>query len=147
MNTADFEFSYDRFSATLTRNHRGLTTAQQLLAAMVAHWPTFTSTVLNGNASIAIDQTGNISGDVLGKQFEITFDVVANDDQCRVEALILVPSIHADRKVEAGRFYFSPEGIVQTISNEVLLLEDEDVMSYRLLCAVLRKVLSSPRTA
>ena len=148
MDKSDFEFSFDRFNTLLTRNGRGLLTAKQRLLNTISHWPTFTQSMLSGNASISIDdETKNVKGVVLGKEFNLSFSVVANDDGCQIEAILQLASARSGEATEIGRFYFTPEGEVLSSGRYAVLQNDEDHQSYHLLCAVLRKVLASPHPA
>ncbi len=145
---SDFAFDNDRFKGALGTNSRKLAVARQLLLNTISHWSGFTQSMLGGNATIVIDeQTKNISGTVLGKNFSITFGVLATDEFCRIEAIIFSPSTQAGRAAEVGRFYLGPDGTVYSGDNEVLLSEHEEFLSYALLTAVLRKVVSTPQSA
>lgn len=148
MDKSDFEFSLDRFNSLLTRNGRGLLTAKQRLLNTISHWPTFTQSMLSGNASISIDgETKKVKGDVLGKEFDLSFGVVATDDGCQIEAILQLASATSGEGIEIGRFYFTPEGEVLSSDRDAVLQNDEDHQSYHLLCAILRKVLASPHPA
>lgn len=146
MEKIDFEFDTDRFNGILGRNNRMLAVTKQHLLNIISHWPGFTQSMLGGNASIEIDEkTKNVTGTVLGKSFNVIFGVLATDEFCRVEAIVLTPSAEADRSVEVGRFYVSSDGGIYSASNETLMNEHDEFQSYSLLIAVLRKVLSTPQ--
>lgn len=148
MDKSDFEFSFDRFNSLLSRNGRDLIVARQRLLNTISHWPTFTQSMLGGNATVSIDdETKNVKGVVLGKEFDISFGVVGTDEGCKVEAILELSSTRSGQATEIGRFFFTPGGAVLSSDGEVVLQDEEEYQSYNLLCAVLRKVLASPQLA
>jgi hypothetical protein len=147
VNKQDFDFDTEKFQKALVRNNRLLAATRTHLHNAISHWAGFTKSMFGGSANIVIDeQSKNITGDVLGKSFAITFGVLATDDFCRVEAIIFSPSTQANREIEVGRFYFGSDGRIFSANNEVLVHEHEEFQSYSLLVAVLRKVLSTPQS-
>lgn len=143
MEKEDFEFDCDKFSGTLATSHRAYEVVKQRILSIISDWPTLAQSMLGGKAKIEIKETKNISGSVLGKKFEILFGLRATDNFCRVEAVILIPTVQGDRMTEAGRFCIDTKGSVFSSNDVKLLHEHEEVQSYTLLTAVLRKVLST----
>lgn len=146
MKKSDFEFSANAFNGVVNNHKRTFAIAWQCMLNAISSWPSFAISMLHSNATIEIDdETKSVRGSVLERPFAVNFGLIATDEHCRVEAIITAPSLKGDASYEIGRFYFGSDGTVFSSDQQILLRESDQFLSYSLLVAVLRKVLSTPR--
>ncbi|AEJ11849.1 MULTISPECIES: hypothetical protein [Pseudomonas] len=147
MNNCDFEDDLESFSEKFKRHAESSEAALRKLWAIFDRWPAFADNALEGKADLSLGTLGDrVSGNVLGKRFQIDFAAVSSEGLGLVEAVISVSSVKDASPVEVGRFLTSPEGDIISTENEILLTSDNAAQSSALLIAVVNKVMQAPQS-
>ena len=160
LTEGDFEFDRESFSDFLERRDHSARVAIRDLWTLMGRWPALASSMLGGRAEIDVGEIGDrVTGKVLGKSFFIDAAPMSCETCVMTEVLVSAPALGGGCNVEICRFLVAPDGsILSNDSNSTLhqvqesyvyendMQLDEDLRSYDVLIAVLRKVMSAPLT-
>ncbi|VVO70295.1 hypothetical protein [Pseudomonas fluorescens] len=148
MNEVDFQYDHDNFSRSIVMAAGGYAHSKRAFAGYAEHWTELATDTLKGNLSIEIVDDGReIAGVILGKKFLISVVPVIDERRGYAEAIVTTPNLLNGDHAECGRFVIAPNGSVLSSDKQELVSWEDNYASYRLLIAVLRRVLAAPNQA
>lgn len=148
MEEVDFEYDHNNFSRSIVMAVGGYAHAKKQLIEYAHHWNEIGADTLKGNLSIEVaTDESEVSGVVLGKKFLITIVPVVDEKKGYAEAIVTTKNLLSANHTECGRFVIAANGSVLSSDKQELLSCEDDFVSYRLLIAVVRRVLAAPNKA
>jgi hypothetical protein len=145
MEKSDFEFVMDDCEQELLRSQNGIRSANTRLWEILEDWPGLVKNYYSKVAAVEVDKSSEkVSGTVLGKQFRLSFNVIAEGGTSHIEAILCTKGLVSGEVVESGRFLISPYGAILDTQKGELLSRDDEFLSYKLLASILRKVAALP---
>lgn len=144
MTRDDFEYDQQDFPAAFSKAEIGYRRSKQELLENVAHWQSLADRHFNNIKFTVSPGSELIEGEVIGKKFQIQISPLTVGESTYALAVLAVIDGRTGKGFEVARFLGDVDGGVRSLAGEVLLNQQEEShVSYRLLIALIRKVLSS----
>lgn len=144
MEKKDFEFDADQFQKELGVTKFAVKGAMAKLDRMIEHWIDLGANYLGKGASFnAVPNESRVDGEVLGKKFSIHYSPLSKDANGVLEVGISAQHLVTGKPFVVSQFLIKPDGAILTLSGEELLNRDDSEWSYKMMVAVLRRVLST----
>lgn len=145
MDKKDFVLDADQFPRELGMTKFAVKGARDKLDRMLEHWIDLGVNYLGNSASFnALPDDSRIDGEVLGKKFSIHYSPLSKDANGVLEVVISTRHIVTGKLLIVSQFLIKPDGAIITLNGEELLNRDDSEWSYKMIVAVLRRVLSTP---
>lgn len=141
MNNLDFQYDADDFQTDVANTARLFKRAKENVAAKAQYWSELGPKFLGGIVTVETDGT-RIIGQVAGKGFWIDLVPLINQFGSYALAVVSVQNVLDESRTEVDRFLLDDRGRVVDDSGGILLSMDEDVADFRLLAAIVRRVLA-----
>lgn len=147
MEKEDFVYEADQFANELGRLRFAVRHATAKFDRMIEDWIDLGVNFLNNATSFQVvpDQS-RIDGDVLGKKFSIHYALLSKDANGVLEVAICAQYLGTETTFTISQFLIKSDGSILDRSGEELIGRNDSDWSYRMLVAVLRKVLSASTT-
>lgn len=138
----DFKQNPEEFERHLAQIKRDLKRARDEFDVYLKHWQSLSSRHFGDSCSFS-EVDDYISGAVLGKDFRLYLQPIAQEKSGFLEVVIAARSINKTN-VEIGRFFVRKDGSIVSNNGEVLIDSSNTGSSYTLVSTILRTVLQSP---
>lgn len=143
MNREDFDYDQQDFPASLKRAEVGYRRSKQAIVECVEHWQSLAADHLK-TIEIRMDLAlERVEGGVLGKKFQVQLTPLTVGEDTFALAVLVVVDRLTGGPLEVCRFLVEEDGAVRSLSGDLVLSHEESFVSYRLLIALVRRVLSA----
>lgn len=142
MNNLDFEYDHDDFQRDLARAARNFKRAQENFYSKAEYWSELGPKFFGGMITIKTE-AGNIIGQVAGKNFAIAVMPLTNETGSYALASVSIPNLYDEFRTEVVRFLVDENGGVTGDGGAKLLSNEDETPDYRLLAAIVRRVLAA----
>ena len=142
----DFEHSPKDFEGYIATASRAYVDITRKFVQNVEYWNEISPKYLGGQVTFKLDGSRAI-GSAIGKKFSISISLLVIETQTFGLAVLSAPQVLSGEYVEIDRFLISTKGSVHSVDRALLLGWEEDYQSYRLLVAIVRKVLNHSPSA
>lgn len=142
MHKADFDYEADDFQIQISRWVREYKRSSKHFREVIEHWQGFAPDHFNKELefSIAPEQC-LVDGSIIGQKFSIRTSMSVKSAGACLLARVTVKDILLDAEVELAAFLVSPEGAIFSQEGEQLVDRHDDLLGYKLLIAITRRVL------
>lgn len=142
MKKSDFDYDVNNLQTLVSRTAYSYKRASQQLVDLVNVWNDLGQRHFKGEVSFDVQEESTVvSGIVCGKRFSIHSIMHYRGNEALLEARIVVTEPAPDREVVAGRFLVAQNGTIHTPDGEAILPNTDDWREYKLLAAVVLRVL------
>jgi hypothetical protein len=141
MKESDFEKDSDSFPRELSRARIAHTRIKDMLFKHAEYWQELSPSFLGGHISVSCDSQ-EIAGEVAGKPFRISPLLIVIEGENYLLSIVSSLNPLTGDQNEVSRFLMDIHGSVLSIDREELISWQRGQLSYDLLVAIARRVLS-----
>lgn len=142
MKKSDFDYDINDLQTLVSRTAYSYKRASKQYDDLLDGWNDLGRRHFNGEVSFGVQEGATVvSGVVCGKRFSIHTVIHYRGNEALLEARIVVPEPAPDREVVVGSFLVAQNGAIYTPDGEAILSNTDDWREYKLLAAVVRRVL------
>lgn len=142
MKKSDFDEDVNELQTLVSRAAYTYKRATDRYLELIEFWNDLGNKHFNGQVTFKREEDGVlVSGNVSGKPFSIYSTMLYRGDEALLEARIAVKEFAPEKEVLVGKFHVGPNGAIYTADREGALPNTDDLREYKVLSAVVRRVL------
>lgn len=142
MKKSDFDEDVNELQTLISRAAHSYKRATARYLELIEAWNNVGHQHFNGQVSFKREDGDSfVSGNVSGKPFSIYSTMVYRGGEALLEARIAVKEFAPEKEVLLGKFHVAPNGAIYTAEGEAALPNTDDMREYKVLSAIVRRVL------
>ncbi|NNJ15526.1 hypothetical protein CSV86_009905 [Pseudomonas putida CSV86] len=142
MKKSDFDEDVNELKTLVSRAAYSYKRSRDRYLELIELWKDLGNKHFNDQVTFKLEEDGVlVSGNVSGKPFSIYSTMLYRGGEALLEARIAVKEFAPENEVLVGKFHVGPNGAIYTADGEVALSNTEDLREYKVLSAVIRRVL------
>ncbi|MGK0158803.1 hypothetical protein [Pseudomonas mosselii] len=142
MKKSDFDEDVNELQTLISRAAYSYKRATDRFVELIEFWDGLGNKHFNGQVTFKREEDGFlVSGNVSGKPFSIYTTMLYRGGEALLEARVAVKEFAPEKEVLVGKFYVAPNGAIYTADGEAALPNTDDMREYKVLSAVVRRVL------
>lgn len=142
MKKSDFDEDVNELQTLVSRVAHSYKRATDRYLELIELWNDVGQKHFNGQVTFKREEGGSlVSGNVSGKPFSIYSTMLYRGGEALLEARLAVKELVPEKEVLIGKFHVAPNGAIYTADGEAALPNTDDMREYKVLSAILRRVL------
>ncbi|MBC3491927.1 hypothetical protein [Pseudomonas taiwanensis] len=142
MKKSDFDEDVNELQTLVTRAANSYKRATARYLELIELWNDVGQKHFNGQVSFKREEgDAFVSGNVSGKPFSIYSTMLYRGGEALLEARLAVKEFAPEKEVLVGKFQVAPNGAIYTADGEAALPNTDDMREYKVLSAIVRRVL------
>ncbi|QNR42580.1 hypothetical protein [Pseudomonas syringae] len=147
MDKQDFSSSDSDFKLLIGTRRFDVESATSILLDMAGTWNQYGQELLGGIISICnVPEESRIDGEVLGKKFCLRYAGYGVEGRSALEVALTIRNLVTGENIELSTFFVSAEGLILSSDGEELLNLTYRDSGYKVLVAVVRRVMNASST-
>lgn len=139
---SDFDEDVNELQTLVSRAAYSYKRATDRYLELIEFWNDLGHKHFNGQVTFKREDDGVlVSGNVSGKPFRIYSTMLYRGGEALLEARVTVKEFAPEKEVAVGKFHVGPNGAIYAADGEGALPNNDDLRQYKVLSAVVRRVL------
>ena len=142
MKKSDVDEDVNELQTLVSRAAYGYRRATDRYVELIEFWNDLGHRHFNGQVTFEREEDGAlVSGNVSGKPFRIYSTMLYRGGEALLEARVAVKEFAPEKEVLVGTFHVAHNGTIYTADGEAALPNTDDMREYKVLSAIVRRVL------